>query len=237
MNKVIPQLKMHYLNNKKSLIIFWTIMVCISFIGISLALYLRSRGIEGSVTTNNSAAIIIFAAIASAVSYSETFPYVISIGCTRKDFIYGFIAYCISLSLVMSLAFNVLVLGDYAIFKLLGFNIQTFGYVGGEITLMNFCSNVLLHFTFLAAISALFGLIVSITYLKGIMYLFGIGGLFIVSMFFSKARELAFEIMRFIGVTFVGLIRPYKMIGFSLLFFFIFSLLIYPITRITQVKR
>lgn len=250
MNRIGAQLKMHYLNSKKSYAIFWSIMLFITIAGIIIAFYLKSRGFEGQITTNNITATVVFCAISSAVAYYETFPYSLNMGCTRKDFTYGFMVYNMALSFTLAFIYNLLMIGEYLVCKGFGYNVNLYGYTAGEIELLqeygyvvniiNFqliFSNILLLMTFLMAIAALFTLFTSINYLKGTMYLFGIGGLIIVLMFLPKIREVFFHTTWFIFMTFTGKVAPGKLTFYSLIAFVICYMLIFPIVRITEVKR
>lgn len=237
MSKIEAQLKMHYFNSKKSFIIFWSIMFAISALGLTIALYLRSRGHSGNFSTNNISAVIIFCAISSMVAYNETFPCILNMGCTRKDFTIGFMIYNIALSLVLSIIFNILIINEHVIFKAMGFNTNIFGYATNSISLWNMWSNILLHAAFLLIVAALLGLISSIYYLKGMMYLFGIGAVVILLMFFPQVRASAFKALMFIVMTFSREISSYKLILYSLAFSLGCYIIMYLIARISQVKR
>lgn len=237
MNKISAQLKMHYLNSRKSYEIFWSIMLAISILGFAIALYLRGKGYGGGLTANNIIATLIFCAISSSVSYYETFPYTINMGCTRKDFTFGFMAYNFVLSLSLSIIFNLLIIFEYLLFKIAGFNPILIGYSDNVVTALRFFSNIMMNTTFLMAIAALFALLSGINYLKGKMYLFAIGGLLIVLMFIPNIRAMAFEILKFIGYAFIGMSNPYTLSLYFLAVFILCYVLIYPIARVTQIKR
>ena len=237
MSKIKAQLKMYYINSKKSFIIFWSIMLAISVLGLAIVLYLRSKGHSGDFSTNNISAVVIFGAISSMVVYNETLPYILNMGCTRKDFVIGFMSYNAVLSLVLSILFNILVLSEYFIYKVLGFNPHILGYVGNGISLSQVWYNILLQAAFLLAVVALFGLLSCINYLKGMMYLFGIGAVVILLMFFSEVRAAALKAIMFIAMAFVGEISSYRLILYSLVFSALCYAVMYPIARISQVKR
>lgn len=250
MNRIGAQLRMHYLNSKRSYVIFWSIILFVTVVGIITAFYLKSRGFEGQITTNNITATVVFCAISSAVAYYETFPYTLNMGCTRKDYTYGFMVYNIALSFTLAFINNLLMIGEYLVCKGFGYNVNLYGYTAGEIGLLqeygyvvniiNFrliFSNILLLMTFLMAIAALFTLLTIINYLKGTMYLFGIGGLIIVLMFLPKIRVTFFESMWFIFMTFAGKVSPVKLTLYSLAVFAICYILIFPIVRVTEVKK
>ena len=83
----------------------------------------------------------------------------------------------------------------------------------------------------------LLGLISSIYYLKGMMYLFGIGAVVILLMFFPQVRASAFKALMFIVMTFSREISSYKLILYSLAFSLGCYIIMYLIARISQVKR
>lgn len=250
MSNIGAQLRMHYINSKKSYIIFWTIMMMVSALGIIIALYLRTRGYDGELTTNNITATVIFCAISSAVAYHETFPYTLNMGCTRKDFTIGFMVYNIALAFSLAFIFNIYIIIEYLLYKILGFNVNFYGYTANSVHLQGFheivargfglphiWSNIMLHGAFLMAIAGLFTLLFSINYLKGKMYLFGLGGLVIVLMFLPKIRDGVIRALMYIYFTFIGKFGAFKLTLYSLIFFILCYILIYPITRVTQVKR
>lgn len=228
---------MHYHNSKKSLIIFWSVMASVSLMGFSIGLYLRSRGYDSSITTNNIAAAVIFCAIMSAVSYHETFPYVLSMGCTRKGFAIGFATYNILFSLFIATVFNILVIIEFFVFRAMGFSPNIYGYMDNTINLQQFMFNILFHTVLLMGISALTALLLSIYNLKGMLYLYELGGLIIVAMFIPKVRESTFEALRYMGLALLRMVSPTKFIIYFLLFFAACYLMILPIAKATQVKR
>ena len=237
MSNLKAQLKMHYLNSKKSFIIFWSIMLAISALGFAIALYLRSNGYSSDFSTNNISATVIFGAISSMVAYNETFKYTLNMGCTRKNFVIGFMVYNIVLALVLSIIFNILMINEYLIFKAMSFNANIFGYTANSISIQHIWSNILLNAVTILAAAALFGLIASIYYLKGMMYLFGIGAAVIVMFFFPGVRAAAFEALMFIYNSFTGIISPLMLILYTLAFSLACYGIIYPLARISQVKR
>lgn len=228
---------MHYLNSKKSYIIFWSIMVAISVLGFAIALYLKSNGWSSDFSTNNIAATIIFGSISSMVAYNETFKYTLNMGCTRKNFVLGFVVYNILLSLTLSIIFNILMINEFLIFKAMGLNASVFGYNISSLIIKQIWSNILLHAAIILAFAALSGLIASIYYLKGMMYLFGIGAAIIVLFFFPGVRAAAFEALMFIYNSFTGIISPFMLILYTLAFSLACYGIIYPLARISQVKR
>ena len=228
---------MHYLNSKTSYIIFWSIMLAISGLGFAIALYFKSKGLSSDFSTNNIAATIIFGAISSMVTYNETFKYTLNMGCTRKNFVLGFVVYNILLALTLSIIFNILMINEFLIYKAIGFNASVFGYNIGSLIIKQIWSNILFQAAVILAFAALSGLIGSIYYLKGMMYIFGIGAAVIVLFFFPGVRAASFDALMFIYNSFTGIIGPFALILYALLFSLVCYILIYGIARVSQVKR
>ncbi|NLM42610.1 MAG: hypothetical protein GX201_01100 [Clostridiales bacterium] len=235
MNRIQSHLKVHYVNSKKSFVIFWSIMFAISIIGILITLYSRSKGFKGTITINHMPAVVIFGAISGLVSYNETLPYMLNMGITRKSFILGFIAYNIVLSLVLSILFVLLTLWETLAYNLLGFTSQQIGHIFTGVE--GVFSRAWLCFIITLAATVIFTLIASIYYKKGMMFLFGIGALIMLIMFIPGVAAAVFRVLEYIVLYLIG-DKGYPIKTFySMVFFLACYLIIYPLTRTSQVKR
>lgn len=237
MNRVSSQLKMHYVNSKKSFIIFWSIMLAISVLGILVSVYVRSRGYDGIIIKNNIIAVVIFAAVSGLVSYVETLPYLLNVGITRKSFVLGFIVYNTVLSVVLSAVFVLLTLLESLAYKLLGFtNLQmTLFFTTFSIT--EILVTFLLYFAIILAITALFTLMGSIYYKKDGMFLLGLGTLILLIMFIPGVAAKILTIMEYLVLSLFGEKNYLPLILFSIGLFVICYLIIYPLARTSQIRR
>ncbi|SHI79847.1 hypothetical protein [Lutispora thermophila] len=235
MNRIKSHLKMHYLNSKKSFVIFWSIMFAISALGILISIYFKSRGYESVIITNSIVAVVIFGAVSGMVCYNETLPYMLNMGITRKDFIFGFAIYNILLSLIMSVIYTLLSIWEWLMYKLLGFNYEHFGQffsgVKGIFEMTWICFLVTLCAT------VLFTLIASIYYKKGMMFLFGIGALIMLLMFIPGVTQAVFGFLESLVLSCAGGKGYIMMTLYSLAFFLLCYLIIYPLARTSQIKR
>lgn len=231
------QLKMHYINSKKSYVIFWSIMLGITVLGFMIALYLRNRGYTGNFNGNNMPAVIIFGAISSMVAYNETFPYVLNMGSTRKNFVINFAAYNILLSLILSVTFTILSLVESFVNKLLGFSNKYIGQIIMDFSLTEILYKIVICFSFTLAISALFALIAGIYYKKGMMFLFGIGAAIMLIMFIPGVAMKVGKALEFIIMSLINKEGYMTMILYSLALFLACYMIIYPLARVSQVKR
>ena len=237
MSNMKTQLKMHYINSKKSFVIFWSIMLAITVLGFGIALYLRSKGYNGNFTTNNLSAVVIFGAVSSMVAYNETLPYILNMGSTRKSFVLSFAAYNMLLSLVLSIILSVVSVLEHSVYKMLGFTESTIGNMVIGSSISSIFSNLWLCFAVTLVAAALFALIAAIYYLKGMMFLFGMGAVIMLLMFIQEVRMAAFHALEFIALNIIGRGDFFKMIFISLAFFLACYIIIYPMARISQVKR
>ncbi|MEA4962890.1 hypothetical protein [Lutispora sp.] len=237
MSNIKTQLKMHYINSKKSFVIFWSIILAITVFGFGIALYLRSKGYTDKFTTNNIAAVVIFGAISSMVAYNETLPYILNMGSTRKSFVFSFAAYNMLLSLVLSVIFSILSIFERLVYKMLGFTESSIGNMAVASSLSNILSSLLFCFAITLAAAAISALIASIYYLKGMMFLFGMGAVMMLLMFIPGVRMAVFDALKFIVLSFIGSGGALKMLLFSLMVFLVCYIIIYPMARVSQVKR
>lgn len=231
------QLKMHYINSKKSFAIFWSIMFAITIIGFAVSLYIRSRGYNGRFTINNTPAVVIFASLSSVVSYNETFPYVMNMGKTRKNFVLSFAAYNILLSLILTAFITILSLFESSVYRLLGFSKENIGQMMESFSVTEIFPQMVIYFAVTLAAAALSALIGGIYYKKGMMFLFGIGALIMLLMFIPGVRVSAFKAMEFIILDIMSAINPIIPVLASAAFASVCFMIIYPITRCTQIKR
>lgn len=234
MSNIKTQLKMHYINSKKSFFIFWSIILAITVFGFVIALYLRSQGYTDKFTTNNIVAVVIFGAVSSMVAYNETLPYILNMGSTRRSFVFSFAAYNMLLSLVLSVIFSILSILERLVYKMLGFTESFIGNMSVTSSLSNILSNLLLCFAVTLAAAAIFALIAGIYYLKGMMFLFGMGAVMMLLMFIPGVRIAVFHALKFIVSNFIGSIN---ILLLSLAVFLACYIIIYLLARISQVKR
>jgi len=238
MNKIKSQLKMHYINSKLSFIIFWSIMLSISVLGILISIFLRSRGYHGVIVTNNFIAVVVFGAISGLVAYNETLPYMLNMGITRKSFVFGFIAYNIILSIVLSILFALLTLLEGLVYNLLGFTSQQMDHLffsafsKGEIL-----ERVLLYFAITLVATAFFTLVGSIYYKKGMMFLFGLGALIMLLMFIPGVPQAVFEALKPMILSLTGDKGYLLLMLYSMIFLLACYAIIYPLARTSQIKR
>lgn len=237
MNRIKSHLKMHYINSKLSFIIFWSIMLAISIIGILVTLLVRSRGYDGIIITNNFIAVVVFGAISGLVAYNETLPYMLNMGITRKNFVLGFIAYNIALSIALSIIFVLLSLWERLAYILLGITSQQIGKMFIDFSIGDIFQKVCVYFAIILAVTAFFTLIGSIYYKKGIMFLFGIGALIMLLMFIPGVPQAIIEGVKPIILSFMGDKGYLILTLYSLAFFLICYSIIYPLARTSQIKR
>lgn len=237
MNRIKSHLKMHYINTKMSLIIFWSIMFAISVLGILIALYASSRGYNGTITISHMPAVVIFGAISGLVSYNETLPYMLNMGITRKNFILGYALYNTVLSLILSVIFTFLTLWESLLYNLLGFSNQQIGQIFTAFSIGEIFDRIWSCFIITLAVTAFFTLVGSIYYKKGIMYLFGIGALIMLVMFIPGVAAGVFRVLEYIILYLTGDKGYLTMTLFSLAFFLACYSIIYPLARTSQVKR
>lgn len=237
MNSMKAQLKMHYMNTKKGFMIFWAIIAAITVIGMLIALYLRSEGYNGKFTVNNMPGVVLFGSVSSMVAYYETMPYALNMGRTRKNFVLSFAAYNVLLSLSLSVTLIVLSLVESSIYTLLGFSHIYIGQIILGMGITEILSKLLLTFSITLAMSALFALITSIYYKKGMMFLFGLGALIMLTMFIPGVGASAAKALEFIILSLLNKEGYAMTILYSLGFFLACYLIIYPLARVSQAKR
>ncbi|MPN02399.1 hypothetical protein SDC9_149615 [bioreactor metagenome] len=69
------------------------------------------------------------------------------------------------------------------------------------------------------------------------MFLFGMGAVMMLLMFIPGVRMAVFDALKFIVLSFIGSGGALKMLLFSLMVFLVCYIIIYPMARVSQVKR
>lgn len=237
MNRVYPQLRMHYANSKKAFIIFWSVMIAISVLGILISIYIRSRGHDGIIIKNSGIAVVVFAAITGLVSYIETLPYMLNMGVTRKNFVLGFIVYSITLSIVLSVLFVLLTLLESLAYKLLGFTGQQMTLLFTSFSIREILGKILIYFAIILSITAFFTLIGSIYYRKGAMFLLGLGALTVFIIFIPGVAVKIVKILEYLILPLFGEKGHFTLTLYSIATFLVCYLIIYPLARTSQIRR
>lgn len=187
MERLKRQLKFQIRDSKKSLIVFWLILLSVNILGYFINFYnsphmrigVMNNTREISVTGANMVAIVIFIIVYSMVMYYESFPLSIGFSSTRRNFYKGALAHNVLLCFSMAVIEGVLLKMDRFVIESIGLTpLNDFGVLKLQSDgLFTIIFVLFLNFLIFAAIFNLLGILVyRFTYLVW----FVIAGVFLI---------------------------------------------------------
>lgn len=171
------QVKFHWLDYRKSVYIFWAILLLVGIAQLVIHQF-WPNAIDSPIDygfTVNYGAIAIFTLVSGLLTASQTFPLMMSFGFTRRQFysnvIISFVVYCAGMSLMQ----NIVVYGGREIFTLFGYQL--------EHNIMSFFPLWYTQFAIYLAISFLFFVMGNVFYRFGV-----IPGLIVIALYILAAN-------------------------------------------------